>query len=232
MNPVPPFPEHLRRSAVARGRYPRRTWPAVALVAAAAVAALWRVREVRLVGGEVLPPAARAEVAALVGRPLLLVDPDAVRSRLERYSGVARVGVRWGMDGTVAVTVERARAAGSIRVGRGWHGVTAAGRPCGRLERPRPPVLEGAATAAARREALAAAARVTRLGLGRVTAVCRLLPGVVAAYLEGGGEVRLADEPTRSERWLGRRGAGAVAGAELVDLTRDDRIVVRRGASG
>jgi len=229
----PPFPEHLRRPRRRRVRVRRLLLP-LAAAATLAAAPAWRVGTVSVRGGEALPPCARARLEALAGEPVLLLDPEGVRERLERLPGVARAAVRRELDGRLEVTVETARAVASVPVGRGWHGVSATGALCGRLPGPRPPVLLGfPAEPRALRAALAAVERLRALGLGPVRSLRRTLPDVLVARTgpRGGREVRLAAEPTASERWL----AGArpeLAAAAFLDLTRDDRVVVRRGATG
>ncbi len=233
----PPFPDHVRR----RPRAPRRRWLAllVALTAAASpmLPSLWTVRRVRIEGAGSMPAAERANLELLVGTPLALVDPAWVRDRMELWPGATSVEVRRELDGTLSLRQRKCPAAGSVRVGRGWHAVCPDGSLGGRLQGPLPPVLEGLPAAPAElRSALAAADRVRSSGLGEVSRLRAVLPGEVEAWVgTSGPPARLllatAGSPSESglRDWLGDR---PLPPGAFADVSRDDRVVVALEGEG
>lgn len=232
MTPLPPpFPRGLRSA-------PRRTgsrrWPWLAL-APAVVPLLLLLR----VGGVVvepcrgLPAGEVASLRALVGTPVVMLDLDEIRSRVQNWPGVAAVEVQLRAPARLAVTAHAASEAGSLRVGNGWHAVGTDGRPGRPLDGPWAPVLERfPPSEGPLRGALAVAGRLAAASGQRVLRVRRVMPGDLEVVLgdgRSGGEVvvHVAPAATDSERaWcaLARSQDGLPAGR--VDLTAPGRMVV------
>jgi len=141
MTPLPPpIPDRLRPRPTRRRR--RAAWLLLAPLLLAPLA-VWRIRTVEVVGCPGLPASMCASLRQLEGTWPCVLPLGWIRSRVEAWPGVAGVRIRLELPGTLRITARPATLAGSVRVGRGWHGVSTDGRLGQRLERPHPPIIEG-----------------------------------------------------------------------------------------
>lgn len=232
----PPIPEHLRPAKAARRRR-RRGWLWLALLPLPLLGITqWKVVTVEITQQPWVPPTAVASIRSLIGTPMVLVHLDWVRRHLDRWPTVGGVEVLCRLDGTVLVTTRPARAAASIRVGSGWHGIDRHGQPTGRLSERRTPVLHCAGDSDTLGSALSVARRLEALDIGAVQSVTFVSPSVLAVDLENDGRsftAHVRTETSDSEEGLTRLwSTRRLPDHGFVDATRDDRLVVgERGGS-
>lgn len=230
----PPFPAHLRQRRAARRRPAGLRWLATVLLVPLPFVGVtqWKVSRVEIAHADELNPSAVANLRSVVDTPVVLLDLDWIRRQADCWPAVAGVEVVGRLDGWVLVTARPSRAVASIRVGEAWHGVDAEGRPAGRLEGPREPVLRSCGSIALTlRRALSVARRLETGGVRRVHAVTPISPTVLEVSLTGSDRrliAHVAVEPTASESLLTRLWrADELPHSGFVDATRDDRLVVR-----
>jgi cell division septal protein FtsQ len=192
----------------------------------------WRIREVKVDGCPELPPAAQRSLHELVGQPAIGLDLAEIRDRVEVWPGVGEVAIELQLPGTVLVRAEAASVHGSVRVGRGWHGVDGDGGLTGAVDGPQYPVLEGfGGRPVDRKRGLDAARRIAEATRGEVMKISRVTPADYRALLAprtGDAElvVHVHPEGTAAERtWCAAFAEGLLA-ERWVDLRWSDRMVL------
>ena len=120
----------------------------------------WRVTEVRVDACSRLPNSAVQSLHQMVGLSAFSVDLAEIKDRVEIWPGIGEVRVEFELPGTISVRAEAARICGSVRMGRGWHGVDVDGEMTGAVSVAVPPLLEGFLADADRSLGLAAATRL------------------------------------------------------------------------
>jgi hypothetical protein len=224
------LPERLRPQTARRR--PRRGLAMLTVVPFMLLALpQWRITEVDVDGCSKLPPAAVQSLHELVGEPTLDLDLDAVRDQVRVWPGVGSVQVELELPGTLRVRTEEEPAHGSLRIGRGWHGVALDGELAGTLEIAMAPVLEGFESATERGRALAAARRVAAASGAPVLSVDKVTPADFRVVLVGAGEekektVHVTPQGTVAElAWCAALARGEVP-QRWADLRWSDRMVV------
>ncbi|MFV2071701.1 MAG: cell division protein FtsQ/DivIB [Thermoanaerobaculales bacterium] len=220
-------------------RAPRRRLVLMTVIPALVlVLPMWRVGEVRVEGCPKLPAVAVRSLNELVGQPALALDLEGIRDSVELWPVVGDVDVRFQLPGTLLVRVAAAEVLGSVRVGRGWHGVCVDGGLAGALTGPRSPVLEGFDGGAAdRRQGLDVALRLAAACRRRVIEVERVTPTDLRVLLaaEDGGRtltVHVRPEGTDAEGvWCSALAGGTVDGV-WADLRWSDRMVLSGPGGG
>jgi hypothetical protein len=205
----------------------------VAVAAVLVMLPLWRIDVVDVRPCPGVPTQVLEALDDLEGEAVWAVDLDDVRRRLEVWPAVAGVEVRLELPDRLVVRLRPHRVDGSVRLGRGWHGVTADGGWAGPLDAPVEPVLEGRVHGPDdRRRALAAARRVG-VATGRAVLAARAvtpsdLELQLAATVEDplGLTVRVTPRGTVAERWWGEQVAAGRPPSRWADLRWDDRLVV------
>jgi len=225
------LPERLR-PRVPRRRSRRRLVLLTVLPVMLLAIPQWRIQEVKVDGGPELPRAARRSLHELVGQPAFGLDLAEIRDRVEVWPGVGEVSIELQLPGTVAVRAEAASVHGSVRVGRGWHGVDSDGGLTGAIDEPQLPVLEGfGGRPVDRKRGLDAARRIAEATLGEVMEISRITPADYRALLvpqTGGAElvVHVRPDGTAAERtWCAAFAEGLLA-ERWVDLRWSDRMVL------
>lgn len=227
------LPERLRPPAL--GRRSRRGLVLASVVPMMLFALpLWRVGEVRVDGCSKLPAAAVDSLYSMVGQPALGLDLEKIRDSVKVWPGIGEVRVELELPGTVSVRAEEELVLGSVRVGRGWHGVGADGSLTGALELPLGPVLEGFLGAGDRCSGLAAARRLERSTGARVVEVRRIMPTDYRVSLVPAGEqdrtvVHVRPQGSMAEAAWCMAFAGGAVEHRWADLRWSDRMVIGGG---
>ena len=224
------LPERLRPQTVRRR--PRRRLAMLTVVPFMLLALpQWRITEVDVDGCSKLPPAAVRSLHELVGEPTLDLDLDAVRDQVRVWPGVGSVQVELELPGTLHVRTEEQAAYGSLRIGRGWHGIALDGELTGTLEIAMAPVLEGFDSSTERGRALSAARRLAAASGAQVLSVCKVTPADYRVHLVGAGDamektVHITPQGTVAElAWCAALARGEVP-QRWADLRWSDRMVV------
>jgi len=225
------LPDRLRPRPVRRRR--RRVVAPVALVAGLAVLPLWRVDSVEVRPCPGVPSQVLDALGDLEGEPVWAIDLDDVRRRLEVWPAVAGVEVRLELPGRLLVRMRPHRIAGSVRVGRGWRGVTADGGWAGPLPGPVAPIVDGRADGPDERRRALAAARRLESATGREVLMARAVtPSDLEVRLAPTADdplglvARVAPRETAAERWWSEQVAAGRPPSRWADLRWDDRLVV------
>jgi hypothetical protein len=227
------LPDRLRPPV--RGRRSRRGLVVASVVPILLFALpLWRVGEVRVEGCSKLPSSAVESLHELVGQPALGLDLESIRDGVKAWPGIGAVQVELELPGTVWVRAEEEPALGSVRVGRGWHGVGADGRLTGAAARALEPVLAGFSGSGDRAAGIAAAERLQRATGARVLELRRITPSDFRALLAPSGDrppavVHVRPRGSVAEAaWCAAFAEGGVA-QSWADLRWSDRMVVGGG---
>ena len=225
------LPERLRPRPVRRRR--RRLAAPIVLMAGLAALPLWRVDAVEVRACPGIPAPVLDALGDLEGEPVWAVDLDAVRRRLEVWPAVAGVEVRLELPDRIRIRLRPHRIAGSVRVGRGWHGVTADGAWAGPLAGPVAPIVGGRIDGADDRRRTLAAARRLEEATGRTVAAARAVtPSDLEIQFEAaldelrGLTVRVMPRETAAERWWCGEVAAGRPPSRWADVRWDDRLVV------
>jgi hypothetical protein len=195
---------------------------------------MWRVEHVRVDGCPNLPQPAVESLQGLAGQPTLGLDVRAIKEQVELWPGVGEVEVNFLLPDTVSVRAQTAPVAGSVRVGRSWHGVEADGGFSGRLQEPVKPILLRFPETEGRREALEAARRVREATGAEILEVEHITPTDFRVILadEDGAEptvIHLRPQGTAAEAtWCAAFARNAVD-QKWADLRWADRMVVGGG---
>jgi len=231
------FPGWLRPIKARRTRRTgRRVVTGVVLFALLVTGLLaWRVRSVTVSAYPEFPRAAIRSLRSLEGTPVVLLSFRRVRELAEVWPGVASMEARLQLSGRLVVTVQPARVAGSVAVGRGWRAVGPDGTLGARLNGPVPPVLERFSPEADRlREGLIVAQRLATETGRKVLGVRRVLPDDLEVHLAGpgarGAVVHVSPPGSRAESWWTARLRRGEPTGSWADLTRDDRATLGGGA--
>jgi hypothetical protein len=196
---------------------------------------LWTVQSVEIRGSEVVPRAVEESLHGLVGHLVPVLDLGWVHGVVAAWPEAAEVRVQLDLPGTVVVEIFPQSCRGSVKVGAGWHAVTANGQLAGAISGPRPPELVGFHRPADRRLAFAVARRLVDGCGGEVGSVRQVTPSDYVVELQFAGNqrvttVHVTPEGTEAEGvWCG---LVRVDGAqfEWADLRWAHRLVLREAA--
>jgi hypothetical protein len=220
-----------------RPREPRRRsrrqvlLPILLGVAGLSLVPLWTVGTVEVTGADVVPGTVAESLAGLVGHSVVLLDLEWLRMVAATWPDAGDVRVRLELPGTLVVAIVPQPAAGSVRVGRGWHAVSADGRMAGAVAAPVPPVLGSLARPADRRRALQVARRLAEASGAGVDGVELVTPADlrVSLLIDDGREavIHVTPDGTEAERVWCRAVRSGGGTAEWADLRWPHRMVVR-----
>jgi hypothetical protein len=191
----------------------------------------WHVREVDVEGCPKLPAVTVHSLHELVGQPTLGLNLETVRDQVEVWPGVGEVEVDFELPGTLRIRAEAAASIGSVRIGRGWHGVSADGTLTGSVGLALPPVLESFIGDHDRAKGIAVARRLEEAVGGQVIEVRRVTPIDYRVRLQPAGADRetiihvLPQGSSAENAWSAAVAAGTIE-LRWADLRWTDRIVI------